>query len=141
MADTVTPSNAGKTTKQVEEAGYEVGYGQPPKHSQFKKGNKRGKGRPRGSRNMGSIVRDALETRVAAKINGQTRKISKIELSMHQLANKASSGDLKAIAQVTALYERHCPPEDDATIPKEQTAYDIETLRHYFVMRGEADDE
>ena len=120
---------------------YEVGYGKPPKHSQFQMGNKSGKGRPRSSRNMQSIVREVFEDKVPAKINGKTRKISRIELSMRQLANKANAGDLKAINQQLALYERYCPPEDDGPIPEEETAYDLETLRHYLLMQGDVDDE
>lgn len=77
------------------ESDYEVGYCKPPKHSQFQEKNKAGKGRPRGSRNMTSLVRDVAEDKVPAKINGKTRKVSRIELSMRQLANKASAGDLR----------------------------------------------
>ncbi|MGY6550479.1 MAG: DUF5681 domain-containing protein [Erythrobacter sp.] len=120
---------------------YEVGYGKPPKHSQFKEGNKHGKGRPRASRNLSTYVKDALEAKVPAKINGKVHKLTKMELSLHQLANKASSGDLKAIEKATALFERYNPPQNDGPIPEEETAYDLETLRHYFMMQAGTEDE
>lgn len=119
----------------------EVGYGKPPKRNQFKKGNKHGKGRPRGARNMADYVKGALGAKAAAKINGKLQKMSKMELGLHQLANKASSGDLKAIEKATILYERHCPPTEDGLIPDEETAYDLETLRHYFLMQGRTYDD
>ncbi|MGE4431061.1 MAG: DUF5681 domain-containing protein [Sphingobium sp.] len=124
-----------------EEPPFEVGYGKPPEEHRFKKGNKQGKGRPRGSRNLKTCVREALEAKVPAKINGKTRKVSKIELAMHQLANKASKGELKAIDKATALYERYGPPEEDGPIPDDEQAYDIETLRHHLKIQGETGDE
>jgi hypothetical protein len=122
------------------ESSYEVGYGKPPKHSQFKAKNKLGGRRP-GSRNMTSLVREVAEDKVPVKINGKTRKVASIELSMRQLAKKANSGDLKAISRFVALYERYGPPEDDGPIPEEDIAHDLETLRHYFMMRGDIDYE
>ncbi len=120
---------------------YDVGYGKPPKHSQFKKGNKYGKGRQRGGRNLKSYVKEAMEAKVPAKINGKMQKLSKIQLGLHQLANKASSGDLKAIIQATTLYERHCPPEDTGPDTEKETSYELETLRHFLTMKGEIDHE
>jgi len=136
MTDDEFPSDT-----EDQEPSYDVGYKKPPKHSQFKKGNKHGKGRPRGSRNVATYVREALEAKVTASVGGKPRKVSKIELGLHQLANLASKGNLKAIAQVIPLYERHCSQENDGPIPEEETAHDLETLRHYFMMQGVADDE
>jgi len=136
MADDILPPDTAD-----DEPSYKVGYGKPPVHSQFKKGNKHGKGRPRASRNINTIIRDVAGERILAKINGQMRKVSRLELSTRQLANKASAGDLKAIVQFVALFERYSPPQNDDPIPEDETAYDLETLRHHFMMQGEADDE
>lgn len=124
-----------------QEASYEVGYRKPPRHSQFKPGNKHGKGRPRGSRNMKSIVRGVLEDKIPVKINGKTRKVSPVELGLRQLVRKANAGDLKAISQVLTLGERYSPPDDDAPIPEEEAAYALETIKHYLLMQGDFGDE
>ena len=57
-----------------------------------------------GSGNTATIVREALTARVKLKEDGRTRSMSKLEVSMAQLANKAAGGDLKAIAMVISLY-------------------------------------
>jgi len=136
MTDDEFPSDA-----EDQEVSYDVGYKRPPKHSQFKKGNKQGKGRPRGSRNMKSIVRDVLEDKIPVKINGKTRKVSPVELGLRQLVRKANAGDLKAISQVLTLGERYSPPDDDAPIPEAEAAYALETIKHYLLMQGDFGDE
>ena len=50
---------------------YEVGYGKPPQHTQFKKGHSGNiKGRPRGSRNASTLLDEALRERVMVTENG-----------------------------------------------------------------------
>lgn len=120
---------------------YDVGYGKPPKHSQFKKGNTFGKGRRKGSKNLTTIVREAFEAKVAIRSRGSIRNVSKIELAAHQLANKASGGDMKAIALSLDLYGRHGPLDVEGTISDDEAAYDLDTLRHHLAMKGEVDDE
>lgn len=84
---------------------YDVGYGKPPRHTRFRPGQSGNpRGRPKAARNTATIVREALTARVKLKENGRTRNMSKVEVSMTQLANKAAAGDLKAIAMVIGLY-------------------------------------
>jgi len=82
-------------------AGYEVGYGKPPKDTQFKTGRSGNpKGRPKGSRSAITILRKALEEKVVVQENGRRRTRSKAEVMCTQLANKAASGDLSALRLV-----------------------------------------
>lgn len=84
---------------------YDVGYAKPPRHSRFKPGvSGNPRGRSRGAKNSSTIVREALTAKVKLKENGRARSMSKLEVSMTQLANKAAGGDLKAIAMVLSLY-------------------------------------
>lgn len=116
------------------ETDYDVGYGKPPKHGQFKKGNKKG-GRKKGSLNLSTMVRKALEATVRAKINGEETKMTKVEMSLHQLANKAIAGDLKAIAKVVELYQLH-GPQETGVISAEMTGYALETIIHHLRFTG-----
>lgn len=122
---------------------YKVGYGKPPKHTQFPHGNGPGKGKPKGAKNMKTIVNAVTGAKVSSKANGKIKKISKIEAAMIQLANKAAAGDLKAIEKLIALYERYGPEEHSILPTAEETKADLETLKNYLAMHqtGEAVDE
>ena len=84
-----------------------VGYGNPPKHSQFKKGTSGNKnGRPKGAKNLATLFHTALNQRVAISENGQRRTITKLEAAIMQLTNKAATGDAKAFqATISVLKE------------------------------------
>lgn len=126
------PGQAGTSGDEGE---YDVGYCKPPVHTQFKTGNKGG-GRKKGSKNLKTIVKEALSSKVPAKINGKTMKMTKVELSVHQLANKASAGDLKAISKVVELYQMYGPQEEIGEVSQEQAGYDLETIIHHLKING-----
>lgn len=77
---------------------YKIGRGSPPKHTQFKKGvsgNRRG--RPKGSKNLSTLIMEAARHPVNATIDGKSRRISKVQATTMQLATKAAAGDPKAM--------------------------------------------
>ena len=75
-----------------------VGYGRPPRHSQFAKGRSGNpNGRPKGSKNFGLVIEAELNAKIPINENGKRRSISKREAVAKQLVNKAASGDAKAI--------------------------------------------
>ncbi len=77
---------------------YRVGYGRPPKKTQFEKGHSGNpSGRPKGSRSLAAILRQAGNERVTVTSSGQTKTLSKLEAIAIQMANKAAAGDPKAI--------------------------------------------
>jgi hypothetical protein len=75
-----------------------VGFGKPPKHTQFatgKSGNP--KGRPKGARNFATVIQAELKRRVPITEDGKRKKITKRGAVAKQLVNKAAAGDPKAI--------------------------------------------
>ena len=85
---------------------YEVGYGKPPVHTRFQKGQSGNpKGRPRGSKNLSSLLNDALNGWVIVVENGRRKKITKREAIITQLVNKSAAADLKATQIVLALLQ------------------------------------
>jgi|ERR1019366_2748970 hypothetical protein len=111
-------------SSQTDEPDHEVGYGRPPKQSQFKKGRSGNpKGRPKGTRNIATEVARALAEKVAIIVAGRKKIITKREVAAIQLANKAASGDFKAISLIPAmertLEERVKEQESKAEISQE----------------------
>jgi hypothetical protein len=73
---------------------YQVGYGKPPQHTRFKKGESGNpSGRPKGSKNLTTLLEKELKQRVVVTENGRRRSITKQEAMVKHLVNKAVSGD------------------------------------------------
>ena len=57
---------------------YEVGYGKPPPHTRFAKGQSGNpRGRPCGAKNFTTLLEEALDEAVTVTENGGRRKVSK----------------------------------------------------------------
>jgi Family of unknown function (DUF5681) len=77
---------------------YEVGYRKPPSHTRFVKGQSgNSRGRPRGAKNMKTLLTKALNELVVVTDNGGRRKVSKREAIITQLVNRSAKADFKAI--------------------------------------------
>jgi hypothetical protein len=77
---------------------YEVGYGKPPSATRFQKGQSGNpKGRPKGVKNLSTILEEELEQKVAVTENGRRKKITKRRATVKQLVNKAASGDHRSV--------------------------------------------
>ena len=76
---------------------YEIGYGKPPHHTRFQKGQS---GNPRGrcsdSKNLLSVLSEVLNEPVVVAENGGRRKISKRQAIIKQLVNQSAKGDWRA---------------------------------------------
>jgi hypothetical protein len=87
-------ANADDST--VEEA---VGYGRPPLATRFRPGQSGNpRGRPKGVRNLSTVVASALSERVAITENGRRRRITKLDAAIKQLVNRAAAGEARATA-------------------------------------------
>lgn len=83
---------------------YAVGFGKPPMHTRFKKGQSGNvRGRPKGSLNLVTAINRALNEKIQIVENGRRRSITKLEAAVKQLCNKAALGDMRSIQQVIAL--------------------------------------
>ena len=99
-AKTGTIGSKAKTPPAARNTMAQTGYGNPPKHTQFQKGvsgNK--KGRPKGSKNLSTIIMEAARDQVIATIGGKQRKISMLQASTMQLAIHAAGGNPAAIGK------------------------------------------
>jgi Family of unknown function (DUF5681) len=74
--------------------GYDVGYGKPPQHTKFVRGQiGNPKGRPKGSKNFKTLLQAELMTPLPIVENGKRKKITKQGAVVKQLVNKAAAGD------------------------------------------------
>ena len=94
---------------------YEVGYGRPPAHTRFRKGQSGNPaGRPRGSRSLPALLAAELDRPVAVREGGAVRRMRKRQALAASLVNKALQGDARATALLVGLLGR---AEPDAAAP------------------------
>lgn len=110
---------------------YEVGYGKPPKHSRFKKGQSGNpKGRPKGSRNFATDVKQTLNHPVRLSEDGRPRTISTQQAALYRLREKALNGDVRALDRLLALAQTH-NGEDLSTAATGLGDVDAEIVRRF----------
>jgi hypothetical protein len=90
---------------------YAVGYGRPPKHSQFRNGNRGSRGRTKGTKNLATLVMSTLNEPVTVNENGQRKTITKLRASLKQLVNKAAGGDSRALQLLIGTVRQIKQPE------------------------------
>ncbi len=96
---------------------FEVGYGKPPKQTRFRKGKSGNpKGRPKGRKNLSTMVADALNTKVAVTENGSKRKLPLGEALIKQMSGEAFNGSMSDKVKFLSFVERYSP---DAPLPAE----------------------
>jgi|307.fasta_scaffold696174_1 hypothetical protein len=98
---------------------YEVGYGKPPSHTRFKKGQSGNpRGRPCGSKNLKTLLSEALNEPVIITENGRRRKITKREAIVREVVNCSATPDWRAVKIVFDLLrdiERQTEPASPET--------------------------
>jgi hypothetical protein len=98
---------------------YEVGYGKPPRHTRFAKGQSGNpRGRPCGAKNFTTLLEEALNEPVTVTENGGRRKVSKRQAIVTQLVNRSATADFRAIKilfEIVRENERHAEPASAET--------------------------
>ena len=128
-------------TKGSEDKSYDVGYGKPPKATQFKKGKSGNpKGRPKGSNNLSTDVKAILKSSVAINESGKRKKVSTQQAMLLRLKEGALKGDSKSIDRLVALASAH---NNDALAANANDALDKddEAVLAAFVARNALDSD
>jgi hypothetical protein len=136
-----------RLTRKGGGSGNRVGYGEPPKHTQFKPGQSGNpKGRPKGRKNLKTEVLEKLNSTVVVNKNGRLSKISTLRALLEVLSAKALQTDQRAIEQVLRLAEKYDQPAvetHDSMSSEDQAILDsfARRLMQEQVQAGGGDDD
>lgn len=84
--------------KRKDEGSFEIGYGRPPQHSQFKPGQSGNpRGRPTGAKGFDASLARELEAKITVTEGGARKSMSKAEAAAKRLVEKALKGDMPAL--------------------------------------------
>ena len=111
---------------------YEVGYGKPPKRTQFKKGRSGNpKGKPKGRKNFKTELLEELGEQIAVREGGKRRIISKQRALLKSLTAKAVQGDPKAATLIANMVFRLLHQNDDPVEDQDLSVADRAILKDY----------
>jgi hypothetical protein len=90
-----------------------IGYGKPPKHSRYKKGESGNPGgRPRGSKNRKNIVMKIMMETAIYREGEKRKEATKLELLLRVVKTKAAKGDMIALDLYEHLLGRSAIEEE-----------------------------
>ena len=105
-AEALDRDDAPRDAAQSDDRPEPIGYGCPPVATRFRPGQSGNpRGRPKGARNLNTIIASALGERIAVNENGKRKRISKMEAVIKQLVNRAASGEVRATQLLLALVQ------------------------------------
>jgi Family of unknown function (DUF5681) len=121
------------TTRPKQLGNYEVGYGRPPKATQWKKGQSGNrKGRPKGAKNFNSILHNTLTRPIKVREGGKIRTVSFLEAMILKFSEDAMKGDPKAATFLLSRYDpeaiRHQEIRHNRKDTKDMSAEELSTL-------------
>ena len=85
------------------------------------------KGRPKGSKNLATMIVEAAQNHVSVEIDGKLRRISALQAAVAQLVSKAARGDPKAMVELLDRIDEIEARNRPSDFPLSQP--DIEVLR------------
>ncbi len=110
--------------------GYAVGYGRPPRDTQFKPGQSGNpRGRPKGAKSETDILNALLNRKITVHEHGRTRQITVMDGAYRAITQKALQGDLKAAAFL--LNRKSQIDQNSAAAPSEMSDDDKAVLNSY----------
>jgi hypothetical protein len=115
---------------------YDVGYGKPPRHTQFKPGQSgNSKGRPRRTRNFKTDLREELEAEVVVNEGGRTQTISRQKAMIKRTVEKALQGDLRATQMLAQWVSMHLADDPTLLASEPLDKEDLALLARYGITR------
>lgn len=122
---------------------YEVGYGKPPRHTRFKKGQSGNpKGRPKGAKGLNASLKRELESQITIREGDREVRVSKAEAMAKRLATSALQGNMKALLALLKidpmLFDAVNAELEKTEHERRADAIDYDILRDFFSDRHPA---
>src|SRR5436190_251022 len=117
---------------------HDVGYGKPPKQAQFKKGTSGNPhGRPKGTKNLKTLIKRELEGSITVEQNGQKRKLRRKELLVKGLVNDALKGRDRPRETILGMVERtEMTEESRIETDAELSEHDAQILARFLTRKS-----
>lgn len=115
------------------------GYGNPPKHSRFipgKSGNPRG--RPKGSKNLKTLLREIFREEIPITIDGRTRKVPALLVAVLKLRIKAFEGNDRSLREFVDMGWKYVGDSEDEQA-EDTISPEAEAILQRFVERHDQD--
>jgi hypothetical protein len=104
QASTPVGSHPEESDKGSEKQPYTVGYGRPPLHTRFRKGQSGNpKGRLKQSKNLLTIIKRVLDKEVTVREGGRQRRMTAFEALLHKQMAHAFEGNEKATRSLMTI--------------------------------------
>lgn len=110
-------------TEAQRKPSYDVGYGKPPRHSQFKKGQSGNpRGRPRSAKGLKTIVREVMLEKVLVRTAAGEKRVTRAEALVLKNLELATKGNPRSLDKLLQLFQAAVP--DEAVSTERQLATD-----------------
>jgi hypothetical protein len=120
----------------------DVGYGKPPKRSQFKKGESGNpRGRPKGSKNLMTLIKRELDSQITVEQNGKKRKIRRKEALVKSLVNDALKGKDRPREKIFDFVERAEKTDVEQPSQSVLAQRDTQILERFLARKSNANDQ
>jgi hypothetical protein len=114
-----------------------VGFGKPPEHTKFKKGHSGNPaGRPKGSRNLKTLINHELNTTITIEQTGKKRRIRRKEALVKSLVNDALKGRDRPREKVFDYIDRTEMLDDRGPTQSEIAERDERILERFLRRKG-----
>jgi hypothetical protein len=131
-----------RMARQQNESGptdYAIGFGRPPKHSQFKPGKSGNpRGRPKKRASLQDIVTAVLFEKMAVRMGERTQKIASVDVLIRTAVNRALKGDHRFLTSVIAIIRMSglCEMDANASISDIDRSDDEAILANFLKRHG-----
>jgi Family of unknown function (DUF5681) len=97
---------------------YSVGYGRPPLATRFKKGTSGNlKGRPKGQKNLKTLIKQAMMAQISVREGSRSTKVSRLEaVVLRQLQAALKGSDRSAMAVIKMATQLGFLGDTDASL-------------------------